>query len=142
MDGRISIGGLTSRSPLGPFEHADVDLPAGDRRLHQYLVVALARPVEGCRQLGPVLHFGHADARALAGGLDEHRESQPVAVLRGDVVLPVAQHDARRPPRGRRQAAIFFVYSLSMLSALAATPLPTYGISNPSSIAWTAPSSP
>ncbi len=39
-------------------------------------------------------------------------------------------------------AAIFLVYSLSMLSALAATPLPTYGMSKNSSNAWTAPSSP
>ena len=75
LGGQAGVG--QAAAPRG--EHAALDLPARDRRLHDHLRVDRGRRRHGLGELRPVGDLGDADARPGPGGLHEDREPQPFA---------------------------------------------------------------
>ena len=94
-----------------------------------------------------VLRLRDADARAEVRRLDEHRDSRARVRSRRPRLAPrsASRAGARRGkgrPEGRRAANTTFITALSMPTADARTPAPTYGTLASSSSPWMVPSSP
>ena len=129
-------------------EHGHLDLSrVRHGGLDHDLAIVVGRELEGLDQLLARPRLGDADARSEIGRLDEHRQAEPAPRVRRRRRPARRARAAAAPPRtahcGRPCAPkTRFISALSMPTAEASTPQPTYGTLASSSRPCTVPSSP